>query len=796
MLLIKQVNCMHDNRQRGQKKVQIKNISLLSILVIAFLTVMALGADKPGSVVVWGGASVYSYSPPEPNKDFVYISATSGSCLGLKADCSIKAWPTDLYMINELSESDTGFTAIDGGWDHVLALTPDGSIMAWGDNVSGQCDVPSPNSGFIEVSAGAHSMGLRNDGSIIVWGQSIFLWDLLDVPEPNSGFISISAGYFYCLGLKDNGSIVAWGWGMNGECDVPTPNSEFIAIDAGPNHCLGLKSDGSIIAWGLNNEGQCDVPAPNTGFAAIATGEFHSLGLKADGSIVAWGFNGFGQCDVPSPNSGFTAIAAGNLFSMGLKNQVTQTGSLQVTIEPQEAIEAGAKWRRVGTQTWFNSGYKETNVPVGQCTVEFKNVPGYLTATKQTGMIPIQGYLHLVGSYEPMTKPCIVIDGLIINDREYPYTENVPETLNVGTQVAIYGRTLGEDGLPMGNMEIAVTDPDRCQTLSFRSNTDGKFVYPQSFLEHITWLETSYPQFIFWLVIGDSIDQRVVVPLAFVDPDKPLSNDDYVGISAEASAGHDLLKFEGELQVVDESTNLPFFSSREELMMQPYLYVPGEVELDAGTWASLHNAVVRAEYMGGTLPFSQQERQQIEAKYDQYMYLKLLNDTAELTTNINHWIWDNKGTLLVSLVAAPVMVTGGTISAGVAVTGKLVFMDASSDLLLENMLPKVFGEDEIGKRDTKTVILIKKLILSKAGGVPPENAHLLEYTGFAYGLADTVGHTLYVLEDFINMDCPAEYIQCESLASSDHAIDVIIQAPSDPNIGLEATIIYINADLE
>ena len=371
----------------------------MSILFIAFFTIMASGANEPGSVVVWGGASVYSYSPPEPNKDFVYISATSGSCLGLKADCSIKAWPTDLYMINELSESDTGFTAIDGGWDHVLALTPDGSIMAWGDNVSGQCDVPSPNSGFIEVSAGVHSMGLRNDGSIIVWGQSIFLWDLLDVPEPNSGFISISAGYFYCLGLKDNGSIVAWGWGMNGECDVPAPNSEFIAIDAGPNHCLGLKSDGSIIAWGMNNEGQCDVPAPNTGFVAIATGEFHSLGLKADGSIVAWGFNGFGQCDVPSPNSGFTAIAAGNLFSMGLKNQVTQTGSLQVTIEPQEAVEAGAQWRRAGTTTWNDSGYIETDIPAGECTIEFKNLPGYLTANQQTGTIQAQDQLNLVGSY-------------------------------------------------------------------------------------------------------------------------------------------------------------------------------------------------------------------------------------------------------------------------------------------------------------------------------------------------------------------------------------------------------------
>lgn len=783
---------MRTGGQRGLKRMFNKSISLVFIFAILLISVTALADVEPGSVVVWGGASVYSYSPPEPNNDFVCISATSGKCLGLKADGSIIAWPEPY----ELLESDTGFIAIEGGVNHYLALTLDGSIMAWGDNGLGQCDVPSPNSNFITVSADTHSMGLKNDGSIIVWGQPFFMWDLLDVPEPNSGFISISAGNYYCLGLKDNGSIIAWGWNVNGECDVPAPNSDFIAIDAGNHYSLGLKSDGSIVAWGLNNEGQCDVPAPNTGFVAIATGEFHSLGLKADGSIVAWGSNGYGQCDVPSPNSGFTAIAAGNSFSMGLKGNVTQTGSLQVTIEPQEAVDAGAQWRRAGTTTWYDSGYIETDIPAGEYTIEFKYVPGYLTATEQTGIIQAQGQLNLVGSYEPITKSCIIIDGLIIDDMECPYTENVPEILNVGSQVAIYGRTLGADGLPAGEMEIAVADPDRCQTLSFRSDIDGRFVYPQSYLERITWSETSYPQFIFWLVTEDSNDQRVIVPLAFVDPNRPLSNTDYVGIAAEASAGHNLLKFEGEFQVVDESTGLPIFPSQEELKMQPYLYVPGQVEPDTGSWASMHNAVVRAEHMGGTLPFSPQERQQIEEKYDQYMYLKLLNDTDELTTNINNWLWENKMTVGILVLAAPVALTAGPASAAAATVVKGVIIDEGTDVLMENFLPKVLGEDESGRRATKAVILIKKLVLLKSGGLPPENAYLIENIGFVHGLADTSSYVLYVLEDYIDNDCPAEYIQCESLASSDYAVDVIIQAPSDPNIGLEATIIYIDEDQE
>jgi len=49
-----------------------------------------------------------------------------------------------------------------------------------------------------------------------------------------------------------------------------------------------------------------------------------------------------------------------------------QTGSLDVTITPQEAIDAGAKWRRVGTSAWRASGTPETGIPVGPYTWSFK----------------------------------------------------------------------------------------------------------------------------------------------------------------------------------------------------------------------------------------------------------------------------------------------------------------------------------------------------------------------------------------------------------------------------------------
>ncbi|MHC4763405.1 MAG: hypothetical protein ACYS71_08590, partial [Planctomycetota bacterium] len=44
----------------------------------------------------------------------------------------------------------------------------DGKIVAWGDNDYGQCDVPSPNTGFTAITAGlGHSLGLKENGSIV-----------------------------------------------------------------------------------------------------------------------------------------------------------------------------------------------------------------------------------------------------------------------------------------------------------------------------------------------------------------------------------------------------------------------------------------------------------------------------------------------------------------------------------------------------------------------------------------------------------------------------------------------------
>ena len=77
------------------------------------------------------------------------------------------------------------------------------------------------------------------DGSIVAWGRNED--GQCDVPEPNTDFVAVAGGRYHSLGLKADGSIVAWGYNYHGQCDVPAPNTDFVALAAGINHSLGIK---------------------------------------------------------------------------------------------------------------------------------------------------------------------------------------------------------------------------------------------------------------------------------------------------------------------------------------------------------------------------------------------------------------------------------------------------------------------------------------------------------------------------------------------------------------------------
>ncbi|NLH74921.1 MAG: peptidoglycan DD-metalloendopeptidase family protein [Verrucomicrobia bacterium] len=175
----------------------------------------------------------------------------------------------------------------------------------------------SPNTKYSKIAAGwLHNLGLTVDGTVVAWGWNGY--GQCDVPAGLTGVVAIAAGLEHSLALKSDGTVVAWGWNDYGQCDVPAGLIGVVAIAAGAGHSLALKSDGTVVAWGRNDYGQCNVPAGLTGVVAIAGGTGHSLALKSDGTVVAWGWNDYGQCDVPAGLTGVVAIAAGGDFGLAL----------------------------------------------------------------------------------------------------------------------------------------------------------------------------------------------------------------------------------------------------------------------------------------------------------------------------------------------------------------------------------------------------------------------------------------------------------------------------------------------
>ena len=200
----------------------------------------------------------------------------------------------------------TGIKSISGGYAHVLALTNDGKVYAWGDNANGELGNDS-----------------RKNDSVPVLVHGPNFTDTL------TGITAIAAGQQFSLALKNDGTVWAWGENDMGELGnntlkeehIPTQvhgrgNNGFLngvtAIAAGGGHSLALTADSTVSAWGFNINGELgnntvftdSVPARvhgtgNLGYlpniVAIAAGDYFSGALDKDSFLWEWGYNHYGQ---------------------------------------------------------------------------------------------------------------------------------------------------------------------------------------------------------------------------------------------------------------------------------------------------------------------------------------------------------------------------------------------------------------------------------------------------------------------------------------------------------------------
>ena len=239
---------------------------------------------------------------------------------------------------------------------HAAALKSNGTVVAYGKNAKGICDVRnwrnivaiSANGGYM---LGHITAGLRADGTVVCvgnvsysevagWKNIVYISagfdNLLGIKSDGTvisagssyqgkgnvsgwkNIVEVSAGWEHTIGLKADGTVIAVG---NSKCYSGASDwKNIISVSAGNGHTVGLKSYGSVVAAGKVEYFKEISLWKN--IIAVSAGYYHTVGLKADGTVVATGHNNYGECNL-SGWKDIVAVSAGEECTLGLKSDGT-----------------------------------------------------------------------------------------------------------------------------------------------------------------------------------------------------------------------------------------------------------------------------------------------------------------------------------------------------------------------------------------------------------------------------------------------------------------------------------------
>ena len=261
--------------------------------------------------------------------------------------------------------TDPQFTTIAAGSSHSCAVRVDQTIACWGDDRSGQIDVPPGLYAAIAVSS-SHSCAIRTDQTITCWGYNRFG----QTDAPPGQFTAIATYYPYSCAIRVDQTITCWGDSRSGVANVP--DGQYTAITTGQSHSCAIRVDQTITCWGDSRSGVANVPDGQ--YTAITTGGGHSCAIRTDQTITCWGDNQDGETD--APDGQYTAIATGAAHSCAIRTDQTitcwgdnQDGETDAPDGQYSAIATGNDYscaiRNDQTFTcWGDNQYGQTSVPI------------------------------------------------------------------------------------------------------------------------------------------------------------------------------------------------------------------------------------------------------------------------------------------------------------------------------------------------------------------------------------------------------------------------------------------------
>lgn len=274
--------------------------------------------DTSNDIFLWSDGTVtvpeHHWQPtlgavPDNLNSVIAISSGDAHALALRADGSLVAWgdnslgqldlpalqeyeipKTDMPGADRIESSNISssrrFVALSAGWYHSAALTEGGTVVAWGRNDRGQCDIPPGLTGVVSIASGkAHSIALRSDGTVETWGGSV--GGPIEQPPGLFEVTAIAAGEDMNLALKKDGSLTLWRHSYSRPIELPSEWRDIVSASFGGSTPMALRSDGEVLV-GSGVYGIVPPPPGLWGVVSVAASYSTAYALTRSGSVIRW----------------------------------------------------------------------------------------------------------------------------------------------------------------------------------------------------------------------------------------------------------------------------------------------------------------------------------------------------------------------------------------------------------------------------------------------------------------------------------------------------------------------------